>query len=74
MGAGAQALMLAAKLETWEEAKVILLFHVTGTAIVSFGKLSSWYLLLIISYAMVALVSRPVAADDEAAGLARVSQ
>ena len=38
------------------------------------SKLSSCYLLLIISYAMVALVNRPEAADDEAAGLARVSQ
>ena len=27
-----QALMLACKLETWEEARVILLFHLTGTA------------------------------------------
>jgi uncharacterized membrane protein YoaT (DUF817 family) len=29
---GLQALFLALKLETWEEAKVILLFHLTGTA------------------------------------------
>jgi uncharacterized membrane protein YoaT (DUF817 family) len=29
---GTQALFLWAKLETWEEARVILLFHVTGTA------------------------------------------
>ena len=48
--------------------------QLNGWAMVSFGKLSSWYLLLIISYAMVALVNRPEAADDEAAGLARVSQ
>jgi uncharacterized membrane protein YoaT (DUF817 family) len=39
-----------------------------GWAMVSFGKLSSWYLLLIISYAMVALVNRPEAMADESAG------
>lgn len=40
---GVQALMLAAKLETWEEAKVILLFHVTGTAMEIFKtSVGSW--------------------------------
>jgi uncharacterized membrane protein YoaT (DUF817 family) len=31
---------------------------------VSIGKLSSWFLLLIISYVMVAAVNRPTAYDD----------
>jgi uncharacterized membrane protein YoaT (DUF817 family) len=31
---------------------------------VSLGKLGSWFLLLIISYGMVAAVNRPVAYDD----------
>ena len=34
-----QALFLRFKLETWEEARVILLFHLTGTAMLP---LSSW--------------------------------
>ncbi|HKC32134.1 MAG TPA: DUF817 family protein [Xanthobacteraceae bacterium] len=34
-------------------------------AMVSFGKLSSWFLLLIISYVMVAAVNRPTANDED---------
>ncbi len=38
-----QALMLATKLETWEEARVILLFHVVGTAMEVFKtSVGSW--------------------------------
>src|SRR5262245_28474106 len=38
-----QAVMLAAKLETWEEAKVIFLFHVVGTAMEVFKtSVGSW--------------------------------
>lgn len=49
--------------------------QINGWAMVSFGKLSSWYLLLIISYAMVALVNRPEAmAEGVAAGSASVAQ
>ena len=40
---GIQALMLATKFETWEEAKVILLFHVVGTAMEVFKtSVGSW--------------------------------
>jgi uncharacterized membrane protein YoaT (DUF817 family) len=39
-----------------------------GWSLVSFGKLGSWYLLLVISYAMVALINRPQ--PFEAAGSA----
>ena len=39
--------------------------QLNGWAMVSFGKLSSWCLLLIISYAMVALVNRPEAFEEE---------
>ena len=39
----AQGVMLAAKLETWEEAKVIALFHITGTAMEIFKTaMGSW--------------------------------
>ena len=34
-----------------------------GWSLVSLGKLGSWFLLLIISYALVAAVNRPVAVD-----------
>ena len=38
-----QALLLALKLETWDEAKAILLFHVVGTAMELFKtKMGSW--------------------------------
>ena len=38
-----QAVMLAAKLETWEEAKVIFIFHVVGTAMEVFKtSVGSW--------------------------------
>ena len=38
-----QALMLAFKLETWEEARVILVFHVVGTAMEVFKtSVGSW--------------------------------
>jgi len=40
---GIQALMLTTKLETWEEAKVILLFHFVGTAMEVFKtSVGSW--------------------------------
>ena len=39
----------------------------TGWTAVSLGKLGSWFLLLLISYALVALVNRPLPVDAEAA-------
>jgi uncharacterized membrane protein YoaT (DUF817 family) len=38
--------------------------QITGWTMVSFGKLSSWCLLLIISYCMVAAINRPTAKDE----------
>jgi len=38
--------------------------QMVGWSAVSFGKLGSWFLLLIISYALVAAVNRPVAIDE----------
>jgi uncharacterized membrane protein YoaT (DUF817 family) len=38
--------------------------QVFGWSAVSFGKLGSWFLLLIISYALVAAINRPVAMSD----------
>jgi uncharacterized membrane protein YoaT (DUF817 family) len=42
-----------------------------GWSLVSFGKLGSWFLLLIISYTLVALVNRPEAMDTTSAGQLR---
>jgi uncharacterized membrane protein YoaT (DUF817 family) len=39
-----------------------------GWSLVSFGKLGSWYLLLVISYAMVALINRPQRFEGAASG------
>ena len=52
-----QAVFLAAKLETWAEARVIVLFHLTGTAMEWF-KVGAGYLLLYVAGVMVSLVSR----------------
>ena len=50
-------MFLAAKLETWAEARVIVLFHLTGTAMEWF-KVGAGYLLLYVAFVMVSLVSR----------------
>jgi uncharacterized membrane protein YoaT (DUF817 family) len=39
-----------------------------GWQLVTFGKLGAWFLLMIISYALVALVNRPQAMSTAAAG------
>ena len=39
--------------------------QMVGWSAVSLGKLGSWFLLLIISYALVAAVNRPAAINDE---------
>jgi len=44
--------------------------QLAGWSWVSLGKLGSWYLLLIISYAMVAMINRPQEMDAEDAALA----
>jgi uncharacterized membrane protein YoaT (DUF817 family) len=41
--------------------------QMTGWTAVSLGKLGSWFLLLLISYALVALVNRPLPVDAETA-------
>jgi uncharacterized membrane protein YoaT (DUF817 family) len=37
--------------------------QMAGWSVVSFGKLGSWFLLLLISYALVAIVNRPRPVD-----------
>jgi uncharacterized membrane protein YoaT (DUF817 family) len=97
-----QVALLAGRLETLEEAKVILIYHVVGWlsenigtftktwlypsqrhgwSMVSFDKLGSWFLLLIISYTLVSLINAPRAmladkrkADSHLAGVADVPE
>lgn len=60
-----QLALLAGRLETADEAKVILIYHAVGTA-VSIDKLGSWFLLLIISYTLVSLINPPRQRREEA--------
>jgi uncharacterized membrane protein YoaT (DUF817 family) len=45
-----------------------------GWSLVSFGKLGSWYLLLVISYAMVALINRPQRFEAAPSGSTRLTR
>ncbi len=61
-----QIAMLAFRLETGAEAKVILVFHVIGTVMELFKtSAGSWYLLMILSFVLVTLVRRPQPIEAE---------
>ncbi len=52
-----QVFLLALKLEILRESVVILVFHVVATVMVSLSKLSYWYLLMLLSFVLVSLIS-----------------